>query len=268
MSPEGNGSAQSKPLIEMKGISKAFGHVQALDHVDFTLNQGEVVGLVGDNGAGKSTLVKILSGVYHADAGEISINGQPVDIRDPLDAQALGIATVFQDLQLVDTRDVAANIYLGREPMRGIIIDRRKMWEDAKSVLGTLRMKMPSVKVMVSELSGGQKQAVAIARALSRGERIFLMDEPTAALAVSESEKVMSLIRDLARGGAGVLVIAHNLAHVFTVSDRICVLRHGRVVQDVPRRETTPEEVVSNIVGATEVFHETFEASEVNSDAP
>lgn len=262
MSSNGNGNGDQTPLIEGKGISKAFGHVQALDNVDFALYPGEVVGLVGDNGAGKSTLVKILSGVYHADAGEINVAGQQVNIRDPLDAQELGIATVYQDLQLVDSRDVASNIYLGREPMRWIIIDRRKMWEDAKVILGTLRMKMPSVKVMVGDLSGGQKQAVAIARALSRGRRIFLFDEPTAALAVAESEKVMSLIRDLARKGSGIVVIAHNLAHVFRVADRICVLRHGRIVQDALKEETTPEEVISHILGATEVAREIFEASQ------
>lgn len=262
MSSVGNGNGVRTPLIEGKEISKAFGHVQALDNVDFALYPGEVVGLVGDNGAGKSTLVKILSGVYHADAGEIHVDGQQVNIRDPLDAQELGIATVYQDLQLVDSRDVASNIYLGREPMRWIIIDRRKMWKDAEVILGTLRMKMPSVKVMVGDLSGGQKQAVAIARALSRGRRIFLFDEPTAALAVAESEKVMSLIRDLARKGSGIVVIAHNLAHVFRVADRICVLRHGRVVQDTPKKETTPEEVISHILGATEVAHEIFEAAQ------
>jgi ABC-type sugar transport system ATPase subunit len=261
MPSNGNGNGDQTPLIECTGISKAFGHVQALDNVDFALYPGEVVGLVGDNGAGKSTLVKILSGVYHADAGEVYVNGQPVNIRDPLDAQEFGIATVYQDLQLVDSRDVASNIYLGREPMRWIIIDRRKMWQDAEAVLGTLRMKMPSVRVMVGDLSGGQKQAVAIARALSRGRRIFLFDEPTAALAVAESEKVMSLIRDLAQKGSGIVVIAHNMAHVFRVADRICVLRHGKIVQDTLKKDTTPEEVVSHIVGATEVAREIFEAS-------
>lgn len=249
-----NGDEERKPLVQMRGICKAFGHVQALDNVDFTLYPGEVVGLVGDNGAGKSTLIKILSGVYSADAGEIFVNGEKVDIRDPLDAQALGIATVYQDLLLVDCRDVASNIYLGREPMRGIIIDRRKMWADAERILATLRMRMPSVRVMVEELSGGQKQAVAIARSLSRGERIFLMDEPTAALGVVEAEKVMSLIGDLKQRGAGIVVIAHNLTHVFDVADRICVLRHGRVVQDCLKKDTTREEVVSHIVGVADAM--------------
>jgi len=252
VSSEGNGNGDRNPLIEVKGVSKAFGHVQALDNVDFTIYPGEIVGLVGDNGAGKSTLVKIISGVYDADAGEIYVNGQKVDIRDPLDAQALGIATVYQDLQLVDCRDVASNIYLGREPMRGIIINRRKMWQDAEAILATLRMKIPSVRVMVEKLSGGQKQAVAISRALSRGKRIFLMDEPTAALGVAEAEKVMSLIVDLKQGGAGIVVIAHNLTHIFGVADRICVLRHGRVVQDCMKEETTPEDIVGHIVGAAE----------------
>jgi ABC-type sugar transport system ATPase subunit len=245
--------AERIPLIEMKGICKAFGHVQALADVNLELYSGEVLGLVGDNGAGKSTLIKILSGVYTADTGGVYIKGQHVGIRNPLDAQSLGIATVFQDLQLVDCRDVASNIYLGREPMRGIIIDRPKMWGDAEVILSTIRMRMPSVKVDVSELSGGQKQAVAIARALSRGERIFLMDEPTAALGVAEAEKVMYLINDLKAHGAGVIVISHNLVHVFGVVDRICVLRHGRVVFTGLKRETTPEAIVAHIVGAGEV---------------
>lgn len=256
-----NGNGDRHPLIEVKGVSKAFGHVQALDNVDFTVYPGEVVGLVGDNGAGKSTLVKIISGVYDADTGEIYVNGQKVDIGDPLDAQALGIATVYQDLQLVARRDVASNIYLGREPMRGIIIDRRKMWADAEAILATLRMRMPSVRVMVGDLSGGQKQAVAISRALSRGERIFLMDEPIAALSVAESEKVMSLIKTLAQKGAGVVMIAHNLTHIFGVADRICVLRHGRVVQDCMKKDTTREEIVSHIVGAAEAVERFFDAA-------
>jgi ABC-type sugar transport system ATPase subunit len=242
------------PLVDMRGICKAFGHVQALDHAHMVVYPGEVLGLVGDNGAGKSTLIKILSGVYDADSGEIRIQGQPVDIRSPLDAQALGIATVFQDLQLVDCRDVAENIYLGREPMRGILIDRRKMWRDAEAILGTLRMTMPSVRVEVSELSGGQKQAVAIARALSRGKQIFLMDEPTAALGVAETEKVMGLIGDLKSRGAGIIVISHNLAHIFSVVDRICVLRHGRVVFTGRKQETSPEQIVAHIVGAAEIM--------------
>jgi ABC-type sugar transport system ATPase subunit len=234
--------------------------VQALDDVDFTLYPGEVVGLVGDNGAGKSTLIKILAGVYSSDAGEIFINGEKVSIRDPLDAQELGIATVYQDLQLVDCRDVASNIYLGREPMRGIIVNRRKMWDDAEAILGTIRMRMPSVKVMVGDLSGGQRQAVAIARSLSRGERIFLMDEPTAALGVAETEKVMALIAELKTEGAGIVVIAHNLTHIFEVADRICVLRHGRVVQDCRKLDTTREDIVGHIVGALEDVDQILEA--------
>jgi D-xylose transport system ATP-binding protein len=252
MDMNGNGDTELTPLVQMKGISKAFGHVQALDNVDFVLYPGEVLGLVGDNGAGKSTLIKILSGVYSADSGAIFINGEKADIRDPLHAQSLGIATVYQDLQLVDCRDVGSNIYLGREPMRGIIINRRKMWADAEAILATIRMRMPSVRVLVGDLSGGQKQAVAIARSLSRGERIFLMDEPTAALGVTETEKVMELISELKTEGAGIVVIAHNLTHVFGVADRICVLRHGRLVHDCMRKDTTREGIVGHIVGAAD----------------
>ena len=191
------------PILEAKGISKAFGHVQALTDVDFELYGEEIVALLGDNGAGKSTLIKILSGVYRKDAGEIFVDNKPVTIHGPLDAQhLLGISTVYQDLALVDVRDVASNIYLNVEPTYfGIFIDFRKLYENAHKVLSQLRIDLPSVKVNVGELSGGQRQAVAIARALARGQRIFLLDEPTAALGVEQQEKVNQLILNLKAAG-------------------------------------------------------------------
>ncbi len=241
----------SKPILEMKGISKAFGHVQALDKVDFELYAAEVLALVGDNGAGKSTLIKILSGVYEKDEGEIYIDDERVEINMPSDAQRHGISTVYQDLALVDVRDVGSNIYLGREPRRlGILINFPKMYADARTVLNTLRMTMPSVRVNVGELSGGQRQAVAIGRALARGERIFLMDEPTAALGVKQQEKVNELINDLKAHGKVIVVITHNLAHVFEIADRVIVLRRGKRVGTRMMNETTTEEIVGLITGA------------------
>jgi ABC-type sugar transport system ATPase subunit len=239
------------PLLAAVGLTRAFGHVQALAGVDLTLNSGEVLALVGDNGAGKSTLVKILAGVYRKDDGVIFYEGRPVEIRGPLDAQRLGIATVYQDLALVDVRSVAANIYLNLEPVRGrIFIDFPKLYAQTRAVLAALKIDLPSVQVNVGELSGGQRQAVAIARALARGQHIFLLDEPTAALGVEQQAEVAKLILHLKAEGRAVLVISHNLEHVFGVADRIQVLRQGRCVGIRGRAETTREEVVGLITGA------------------
>jgi D-xylose transport system ATP-binding protein len=240
-----------KPILEMKGISKLFGHVQALDKVDFELHTGEVVGLVGDNGAGKSTMVKILSGVYRADEGEILIDGVRADIRTPPDAQRCGIATVYQDLALVDVFDVPCNVFLGREPRRaGYFIDYPKMLADAKTVLSSLRIDIPSLQVKVADMSGGQRQAVAVARALAGGRRIFLMDEPTAALGVEQQAKVTDIIINLKVQGKTVVMISHNLEHVFQVVDRVVVLRHGKIVGKRDKAGTTREEIVGLITGA------------------
>jgi ABC-type sugar transport system ATPase subunit len=238
------------PILEMKCISKAFGHVQALSSVDFEVYPSEVLALVGDNGAGKSTLIKILSGAYQSDSGQIYLDGQHIEIRNPHDAQSHGIATVYQDLALVDCRDIAANIYLGREPTRGIFVNKRKMLADAEEVLRSLKTTLPSAGVIAGFLSGGQRQAVAIARAVARSGRIIVMDEPTAALGVEESQKVNSLILDLKANGSSVVVISHNLAHVFSVADRIIVLRHGRRVGSRLKEATTMEEIVAIITGA------------------
>jgi ABC-type sugar transport system ATPase subunit len=251
---EQSAPADRTAILDAQGISKAFGHVQALYNVDFELYASEVVALVGDNGAGKSTLIKILSGVYTKDTGDISVDGKPVDIRGPLDAQKVaGISTVYQDLALVDVRDVGSNIFLNIEPVRlGIFIDFKKLYANAREVLDQLRIDLPSVKVNVGELSGGQRQAVAIARALARGQRIFLMDEPTAALGVEQQEKVNQLIINLKESGKTVVVISHNLEHVFTVADRLVVLRRGERVGSRVKAETTKEEIVGLITGAIE----------------
>jgi ABC-type sugar transport system ATPase subunit len=245
-------SQVEQPILEVRGVSKAFGHVQALNKVDLKLYSSEVLALVGDNGAGKSTLVKILSGVYHKDEGEILVDGHPVEFHGPLDAQRIaGISTVYQDLALVDVRDVASNIYLNIEPITlGIFINFRKLYDDARRVIEQLRIDLPSVKVNVGELSGGQRQAVAIARALARGQRVFLLDEPTAALGVEQQGKVNELIGNLKGTNKTVLVISHNLEHVFTVADRLAVLRRGRCVGIRQKNETTKEEIIGLITGA------------------
>lgn len=239
------------PLFEVRNISKAFGHVQALQNVSFELHQAEVVALLGDNGAGKSTLVKILSGVYAADEGEVFIDGQPVAIKTPMDAIRLGIGTVYQDLAVIDTLDVARNIYLGRTPTRfRFLVDYQQMYRDARTVLTLLRVNMPSIRTKVGDLSGGQRQAVAIARTLAHEARIFLMDEPTAALGVAQSAKVNELIADLKSHGRTLVVISHNLEHVFSIADRLIVLRHGRRVAIRDHDATSREEIVGLITGA------------------
>lgn len=240
------------PLVELRGISKAFGHVQALQGVDFSLYPGEVVGLVGDNGAGKSTLIKIIAGVYQPDAGTIRVDGSLVTLRNPRDAMALGIATVYQNLALVDQRDVAANIFLGRELVRGLVLDRSRMLNESAQVLQDLRIDIPSAQTPVGLLSGGQRQAVAIARAIHQGggTRLVIMDEPVAALGIEESRKVLRLITRLKAQGRAVIVISHNLEHVFSVADHIVVLRRGRLVGVRRKAETSADEIVRLIVGA------------------
>jgi ABC-type sugar transport system ATPase subunit len=236
--------------VQARGLSKSFGHVRALQEVDVDLYEGEVLAIVGDNGAGKSTLTKILSGALQPDAGEIHIAGQPVRISNPHRARELGIATVFQNLALVDSRDVASNLFLGREPTRWrVFVDRRKMLADARQVVTEMRVNMPSVRAEVGLLSGGQRQSIAIGRATAQHGRLIIMDDPTAALGVRESRKVLDLIQHLRAGGTGVVVISHNLRHVFSVADRILVLRRGRVVGVRRGHETAPDEIVKMIVG-------------------
>jgi ABC-type sugar transport system ATPase subunit len=242
------------PLLEARGISKAFLHVQALDNVDFRVEPGEVVALVGDNGAGKSTLMKTLCGAYQADAGSIFFDGQPVTIRSPHDAMALGIAVVYQDLALVNHRDVATNVFLGREPMRALTVDKGRMVRESREVLRRLKINIPSVYSLVGLLSGGQRQAVAIARAVQQGGRLVFMDEPTAALGVQEQGKVLRLIEDLKAHGTAVVVVSHNLQHVFHVADRIVVMRGGRNAGERIKAEATAEEIVGLIVGAPTVL--------------
>lgn len=249
-------SAGKTPILRLEGVSKRFGAVQALSDVDFEVYAGEVVGLVGDNGAGKSTLVKCISGIYPMDEGQIFFEGQPVSIAGPKDAADLGIETVYQDLALCDNLDVVANLFLGREWKRRLLpgvlepMDEVRMERRTIEVLQGLQVKIPSVRTPVASLSGGQRQSVAIARAVMWNSKVVLLDEPTAALGVAQTRLVLDLINRLRNTGIGVVVISHNLADVFQVSDRIIVMRLGRRVGTYETKTTKSEQIVAAITGA------------------
>ncbi|MDX6609781.1 MAG: D-xylose transport system ATP-binding protein [Solirubrobacterales bacterium] len=243
------------PLLELKGVSKRFGPVQALDRVDFAVHAREVIGLVGDNGAGKSTLVKTIAGIHTADTGSIRFNGNEVTISRPQDATELGIATVYQDLALCDNLDVVANLFLGREevsPGGGTIsrqLDEARMEHQTAELLSNLAVTIPSLRGEVGTLSGGQRQQVAVARSLLGEPKVVLLDEPTAALGVPQTKQVLELIRRLRERELGIVVISHNLANVFQVADRIVVLRLGRTAGDFQAEQTTEEHVIGAITG-------------------
>lgn len=252
-------SRNGAPIFAMKGITKYFGYVQALDNVDFDLYPNEVIALVGDNGAGKSTLMKIASGSQAPDSGEIFLRGEKVTLQGPRDAANRGIAMLYQDLALVDCRDVASNLFLGREPTTfGGMVDIKKMLKGSELMLRGLKMKISSPKTLVQYLSGGQRQGVAIGRAVSQGASILILDEPTAALGVEESSRVLTLIEELKAIGCSVIIISHNLLHVFSIADRIFVLRGGRGAGTWVKSETNADEIVSAITGARmlESIHE------------
>ena len=243
---------KQQPLIAMSNVSKAFGQVQALVDVSLNIYPGEVLGLLGDNGAGKSTLIKILSGNYHPDQGSFEYLGEPVTINHPADAQALGIATVYQDLALVETRSVSHNIYLGREPRRfGLFLDRHKMERDATVMLDDLNIRLPSQKVDVELLSGGQRQAVALSRAIAMGGNILLLDEPTAALGVEQTQQVHHLITGMREQGKAVVVITHDLSDILDITDRIAVLRQGKLWAYAPSKSTTTNQIIGWITGVS-----------------
>ncbi len=242
------------PMLEARGITKKFGGVLALDRVDFSVGAGEVVALAGDNGAGKSTLIKIISGVFPADAGDLQYNGNRVTFANPHDARDRGIETIYQDLALADNLDVGANVFLGREPMTrmfGIlpVIDRKLMRAEAAKTLDTLDIGLDRLDRPVRALSGGQRQCVAIGRALHWHAKVLIMDEPTAALGVPEQRKVVSLIQSLKARGVAIIFISHNLQDIFAVSDRIVVLRRGVNSGVRNTAETNPDEVVRLMVG-------------------
>lgn len=240
-----------QPILTMENVSKSFGHVQALSDVDLEIYPGEILGLFGDNGAGKSTLIKILSGVYHSDTGKFVLNGNEVQIENQSQAQSFGIATVYQDLSLVETRPVANNIFLGREPRRWqFFLNRRKMEQDAGEILENLKIKLPSVSVDVEVLSGGQRQAVAIARAIAQGGSILLLDEPWAALGVEQTHQVRQLMMDLRAHGVAMLLITHDLSDILSITDKVAILRHGRLVAYTSSQETDVNEIIGWITGA------------------
>ena len=239
-------------VLTMRGIGKHFGAVKALTDVDFWVNEGEVVALVGDNGAGKSTLVKVLAGVHAPDAGTIEFDGAVVDIPSPADAQDLGIATIFQDLALCDNLDVVANLWLGRELRDGFGLDEVDMEQRTWTLLRELSAKIPSVRIPVAALSGGQRQTVAIARSLIGDPRVVILDEPTAALGVAQTAEVLNLIERLRERGHGVILISHNMADVMAVADRVVVLRLGRNNGVYNVAEVTSETLIAAITGAAD----------------
>jgi D-xylose transport system ATP-binding protein len=245
--------ADRQPLLVMHGISKRFGAVQVLTDVDFEISPGEVVALVGDNGAGKSTLIKVISGIFKADAGEVVFDGAVRHVSSPSDATALGIATVYQDLALCDNLDVVANLYLGREEKSATrLIDETSMERDATVLLRRLAVSIPSVRTAAASLSGGQRQSVAVARATMGDPKLVILDEPTAALGVPQTRQVLALIHRLRDQGMAVIVISHNLVDVFQVADRIVVLRLGRRVATMEASTSTAEQVVAAMTGAAE----------------
>jgi simple sugar transport system ATP-binding protein len=252
------------PIVEMVNIQKSFGAVQALRSVTLTLNHGEVLGLVGDNAAGKSTLMKILSGAYIPDAGNILINSQKAHITNPEDSRRLGIEMVYQDYALADNLDVSANVFLGREIVKWKlgpigIMDKKSMDTQAQNLMDCLKIEIDSVRLKVENLSGGQRQAVAIGRATAFDAIVIIMDEPTAALSIAAIDKVLDLIRELKSLGSSIIMISHRLEDIYEVSDRVIVLRHGRKVADCPVsgdiREFR-ERIVSYMIGARDDFSE------------
>jgi D-xylose transport system ATP-binding protein len=239
-------------LLSLHGISKRFGAVRALTGVDLDVYAGEVVAIVGDNGAGKSTLVKILAGVFPQDEGTITFDGAPADISSPTDARDLGIATVYQDLSLCDNLDVVSNLFLGRELRKGGALDEVEMEQRSWSLLRELSARIPSVRIPVAALSGGQRQTVAIARSLIGEPSVVILDEPTAALGVAQTAEVLNLIERLRERGLGVILISHNIADVQAVADRIAVLRLGRNNGDFRVADVTSEMIIAAITGASD----------------
>jgi simple sugar transport system ATP-binding protein len=258
-------TAENTPVVEMHGIKKNFGAVQALRGVDLVLRHNEVLGLVGDNAAGKSTLMKVLSGAYIPDEGEIFIEGEKAHFSNPMDARRRGIEMVYQDYALANNLDVAGNVFMGREVVQlelgpiGVM-DYHYMEQETRSLLNRLKIDIASVRLKVERLSGGQRQAVAIARATAFDAKVIIMDEPTAALSVAAIEKVLELVRELKAQGSSIIVISHRLEDIYQVSDRMIVLRHGRKVSDTAvegELHEFRERVVAYMIGARDDFTET-----------
>jgi simple sugar transport system ATP-binding protein len=241
----------TRPFIEMRDISKAFGAVQALNKVNFTLGHGEILGLVGDNSAGKSTLMKVLTGAYHRDSGDVLVDGHPTNFRDPHQSRDLGIEMIYQDFALCGNMDVAQNIFLGRWPKKGIFVDRRKMYEEAGGVLERLKVNVNSVFQKVESLSGGRQQSVAIARAISFNPKVVILDEPTANLSHTSTERLLETMLELKAQGVAQVIISHRLIDIFEVGDRVMVLKRGENVGDRYIKHTTEQEILELMIAGT-----------------
>lgn len=252
-------NATAGPLFAMRGVQKRYGGVHALRGVDIDIWPGEIHALVGDNAAGKSSLIKVLSGAVIPDEGEIRCNGVAVSNLSPRKAKSLGIETVYQDLALCDNLDVPGNIYLGRERMKrgwlNLFMDRRVMAEESDRLLARLKIRIPSTAQKVNTLSGGQRQCVAIARTVAFNARLVILDEPTAALGVEETRKVLELVKEMRTQGLSILMISHNLSHVFDTADRVTVMKGGRVAGSLLTRETDKDEVLRLIVTGGQALH-------------
>lgn len=258
-----------QPILQVKDLSKHFGGLVAVNHVSLNVYPGEVIGLLGDNGAGKSTLIKMISGVYKPDGGQIVLDGEVVSFSTPLEARRRGIETIYQDLALCENLDASANIFLGREKMRhqlGIfnVLNRPYMMSESRQVLDQLDIRIPDLRKPIRQLSGGQRQAVSIARAVYWNARLMIMDEPTAALGVPEQLKVLELINTLRTRGVPVILISHNMQDVFAVADRVIVMRRGSKAGERKISETNENDVVSMMVGAeyTKVLKKMHDAPE------
>jgi ABC-type sugar transport system ATPase subunit len=248
-----------EPILVVDNLVKRFGGLTAVNRVSLEVYPHEVLGLVGDNGAGKSTLIKMISGVYRPDDGRIVFAGQTMEVGSPMEARDRGIETIYQDLALAENLDVGSNIFLGREPVQPVlaglvsVLDRRYMHAESKKVLDRLDIHIPNLNVQIRNLSGGQRQAVAIARAIYWDAKLMIMDEPTAALGVTEQRKVLSLVCTLREQGVPVIIISHNMQDVFAVADRIVVMRRGIKAGECQAKESTVDEIVSLMVGAETV---------------
>jgi ABC-type sugar transport system ATPase subunit len=254
-------SVAAPPILEAVELYKHFGGLVAVDHVSLEVRAGEVVGLLGDNGAGKSTLIKMIAGVYEPDGGRLLLNGRDVVFSSPQEARDAGIETIYQDLALCENLDAGANIFLGREPVRRVAavlqaVDRRRMLVESRRILDQLDIRIPGLARPIRQMSGGQRQAVAIARAVYWNAQLMIMDEPTAALGVPEQRKVLALVRTLREHGVGVIIISHNLQDVLDVADRVVVMRRGRAVGERQVSDTNTGDLLALMIGA-----ERFEAA-------
>jgi simple sugar transport system ATP-binding protein len=248
-------TASAQPILSAVELYKHFGGLVAVDRVSLEVHQSEVVGLLGDNGAGKSTLIKMISGVYRPDGGRLTLNGREVSFSSPQNARDAGIETIYQDLALCENLDAGANIFLGREPVERWLrllpaVDRKRMLAESRRILDQLDIRIPALTRPIRQMSGGQRQAVAIARAVYWNAQLLIMDEPTAALGVPEQRKVLALVRTLRDRGVGVIIISHNLQDVLDVADRIVVMRRGRAVGQRQVQETNTTDLLALMIGA------------------